>query len=53
MQKTFTQFNEDLKEREKVVYKPKKSSVEFIKQFARAYKAISIQPASLSGFVAN
>lgn len=52
MQKTSTHFNvEDRKMQQSMT--PRKSTVDFIKQFARAYSYSRRMPEGLGGFVAN
>lgn len=55
MQKTSTQVNRECRggQRENMKIKPKKSTVELIKQFARAYAFSGMMPAGLGAFITN
>ena len=52
MQKTSTHYREENKVGQSFMG-PKRSTVDFIKQFARAYSYNRMVPAGLGGFVAN
>ena len=51
MQKTSTQLNYGTET--KTVKRPKQSTVNFLKQFARVYTFSEMMPAGLGNFVAN
>lgn len=52
MEKTIT-LSGEMSKVSKAVLKPKKATVEFLKQFARAYTYQRMMPAGLGNFVAN
>ena len=55
MNKTSTSISKPTRgsERDVMVIKPKKATVELIKQFARAYAFSGMMPAGLGAFIAN
>ena len=54
MQKTSTSITREQGcEQQTVVMKPKKATIDFIKQFARAYAFSAVMPVGLGNFVAN
>ena len=53
MQKTSTSFRGEAGSVHQVARGPKATTVELIKQFARAYSFSSVMPLGLGGFVAN
>ena len=53
MQKNATQFIQNKRNGTTTVEKPKKSTIEFLKQFARAYSYEKDQPYQLGNFIAN
>ncbi len=55
MNKTSTSISKPTRgsERDVMVIKPKKATVELIKQFARAYTFSGMMPAGLGAFIAN
>ncbi len=54
MQKTSTPYTKEQRGGEqKMTMKPKKATVDFIKQFARVYAYSTMMPAGLGAFIAN
>ena len=53
MKKISTHVLNQKDDKEQVVAKPKKSTIEFLQQFARAYKFEKEMPIQLGGFIAN
>ena len=53
MQNTSTQIRNEETSMQNTVKRPKKATVEFLKQFARVYTFTPLVTASLGGFVAN
>ena len=54
MQKTSTPYTREQRGGEqKMTMKPKKATVDFIKQFARVYAYSTMMPAGLGAFIAN
>ena len=53
MQKTSTPVKTEETSMQHPVARPKKATVEFLKQFARAYTFCALMPAGLGEFIAN
>ncbi len=53
MEKTVTSFSGEVSKVSKTALRPKQATVEFLKQFARAYSYHRLMPAGLGNFVAN
>ena len=53
MQKTSTKIKQEETSMQQVEIRPRRSTVEFIKQFARAYTFNPLLTVGLGGFIAN
>lgn len=53
MQKTSTPVKAEETSMQQAVARPKRATVEFLKQFARAYTFCAMVPAGLGEFIAN